>query len=167
MPVVTRGSSATTTRITESYGDRPRTVVDAAEQLMSFLRTSEDPIRLSKGSNDGPRRPLLVLLFDESHCLTEQPPSERWTLFSELRHVLRLLNGLAIFSLFLSTACTFHLFSPESQLDMSARVINQQLKLLPPITETGFDELAIPVKEGVTLDYVATEKFMCHLGRPL
>ena len=40
--------------------------------------------------------------------------------------------------------------------------------VLPPITETSFDALAYIAKEGVTtLDEVAQDKWMSHLGRPL
>jgi len=40
---------------------------------------------------------------------------------------------LPIFSLFLSTAGRFHLFSPENRSDPSVRVSNAELVLLDPV----------------------------------
>jgi hypothetical protein len=49
--------------------------------------------------------PVVVLAFDEAHTTTQrhQASSEEWSVFDELRHALRRLHGLPLFSLFLST----------------------------------------------------------------
>ena len=125
-------------------------VQQAGEKLIDFIFPS-------KGScyENGLRRPLVILAFDEAHQLAN-PMSyyEPWTLLSELRRVLRELNEMPIFSLFLSTSPSK--FRPYD------------IKDLRPITHTSFDALAYIAEEGVTtIDEVADEKWMSHLGRPL
>src|ERR1700748_3033955 len=73
-------------------------------------------------SQEGPRRPLVILAFDESHVLTDTPKHSEWTLFSEFRRALRVIVDLQIFSLFLSTAGRLHLFSTKRISDPSTRV---------------------------------------------
>jgi hypothetical protein len=118
--------------------------------------------------DQGPRWPLVILAFDESHILTDNPTNWSWTLFSELRRTLREIVDRPIFSLFLSTAGSFHLFSPEIKEDNSGRVTNGLLCPLNPISETSFDDLAFAAQEGtVSLDRVVQMDWMSHLGRPL
>ena len=58
---------------------------EAGEDLCRFI----DEHRLTD-STKGPRRPLVVLAFDEADTLTDNPPDQdTWNLFSELRRVLR------------------------------------------------------------------------------
>jgi hypothetical protein len=118
--------------------------------------------------NKGPRRPLVIFSFDESHVLTETPRGGIWTLFSELRRTLGRLVKLPLFSLFLSTAGHFRQFSPETKSDPSSRITNKDLHALDPITEISFDCLLPPVMEdSVTLNQVVQMEWMSHLGRPL
>ena len=143
-------------------------VEDAAEHLAQFV----DPNNLLDRDEGHPRRPLVIFAFDEAHILTDNPPTvnrpDRWTLFSELRRVLRLTSNRAIFSLFLSTAGRFNLFSPEIRSDPSARIQNSSLTPLDPITEISFDNLAYDAPEGqIMLNRVVGMDWMCHLGRPL
>jgi hypothetical protein len=82
-------------------------------------------------SNKGPWRPLVILGFDEAHLLTGLPqrlPSKHleWTLFSELRRVLRELVDMPMLSLFLSTAGSANIFSPPIQSNPSSLVTNLQ-----------------------------------------
>ncbi|KAM6489485.1 hypothetical protein JOM56_015042 [Amanita muscaria] len=138
-------------------------VSKAGQDLCNFI----DPDDLLDSDN-GPRRPLVILAFDDSDTLTGIPKDLGWTLFSELRHPLQALVDLPIFSLFLSTAGKFHLLSPERLADPSERIANLGLKPLDPITGISFDDLAIPVEENdVTLDRVVQLDWMSHLGRPL
>jgi hypothetical protein len=89
-------------------------------------------------------------------------------LFSELRRVLREIIDHPIFSLFLSTAGRFHLFSPEIRSNHSNRITNHELTPLHPISEICFDEIAYPAKEyTVSLDRVVKTDWISHLGRPL
>jgi len=101
------------------------------------------------------QRPIVILAFDEAHQLVDSVYGQNWSLLSELRRVLLLgLAGKPIFALFLSTAADQ--FKPNDIQDH------------PPITETSFDALAFTAEEGVTtLDEVAKDKWMSHLGRPL
>jgi hypothetical protein len=119
-------------------------------------------------SDIGPRWPLVILAFDESQILTNNPKDRKWTLFSELRRSLREIVDWPIFSLYLSTAGSFHLFSPDIKSDHSSRVTNAALLPLDPISEISFDDLAFPAQEGtVSLDRVIQMDWMSHLGRPL
>ena len=143
-------------------------VEDAAKHLAQFV----DPNNLLDRDGGHPRRPLVIFAFDEAHVLTDNPPMmnrpDRWTLFSELRRVLRHTSNRAIFSLFLSTAKRFNLFSPEIRSDPSARIQNSSLTPLDPITEISFDNLAYDAPEGqIMLNRVVGMDWMCHLGRPL
>ena len=64
------------------------------------------------------------------------------------------LIGEPIFALFLSTAAD--------------KLKPNDIRDLPPIVEISFDALAFTAEEGVTtLDKVAQDKWMSHLGRPL
>jgi len=119
-------------------------------------------------SKKGSRWPLVILAFDESQILTDNPKDRNWTLFSELRRTLREIVDWPIFSLFLSTAGSFHLFSPDIKSDHSSRVTNAVLLPLNPISEISFDDLAYPAQEGiVSLDRVVQMDWMSHLGRPM
>ena len=121
-------------------------------------------------SRKGPRRPLVVLAFDESQVLTDTSKNSGRILFFELRRTLRELVYLAIFSLFLSTAGIFLPRPSPSEIrsDPSTRVAKVDLVLLDPILEISFDDLAFPVEENtVTLDRVVQIDWICHFGRPL
>ncbi|KAI0245807.1 hypothetical protein BJV78DRAFT_1260011 [Lactifluus subvellereus] len=138
-------------------------VKEAGQKLCRFV----DPHGLLD-SDTGSRWPLVILAFDEAHILTDTPQDTVWTLFSELRRTLRGVIDFPIFSLFLSTAGRFHLFSPEIRSDPSNRITNSYLVPLDPISEISFDDLAFPAREDtVTLDRVVQLDWISHLGRPL
>lgn len=140
-----------------------RYIKDSGERLCKFLDRGG-----VLDSSTGPRRPLVILSFDESHVLTDTPKTGGWTLFVELRRTLREIVGFPIFSLFLSTAGRFHLFSPEIRSDPSTRVSRADLVPLDPISEVSFDDLAFPAKEyTVPLSRVVKLDWISHLGRPL
>lgn len=138
-------------------------VEEAGASLCRFV----DPHGLLD-SPKGPRRPLVILAFDEAHSLTDKPLDTPWNFFSELRRILRQANKLPIFSLFLSTAGRFHLFSPDIRSDPSNRVRDSSSRPLDPISEISFDDLAHPApSDTVTLDQVTQTDWISHLGRPL
>jgi len=117
------------------------------------------------------RRPLVIFSFNEAHILTGNPQKTRsashWSLFSELRRILREISDHAIF-LFLSTAERCHLFSPEIRSDFSKRIQNSGLSTLDPITEVSLDDLAHDAPEkDIMLTRVVEMDWMYHLGRPL
>jgi hypothetical protein len=117
---------------------------------------------------NGPRRPLVVLAFDEADALTDNPPNQDWNLFSELRRVLRQTNELPIFSLFLSTAGRFDKLSPVIRSDPSARAREPDNRPLDPISEISFDDIAYPALKGtITINKVVAIDWISHLGRPL
>jgi hypothetical protein len=114
------------------------------------------------------KRPILILAFDEAHILTESVHDRNWSIYSELRRCLSQLDTLPIFTLFLSTAGKFRLFSPERPSERSKRIVQGHKRLLPPITETGFDQLALLAEEGqTTLEQVVRDEWIYRLGRPL
>ena len=138
-------------------------LVEAGYRLCKFI----DPYSVLD-SIEGPRRPLVIISFDESHILTDNPKGTEWTLFSELRRVFREIDGLPIFSLLLSTAGRLNRISPEQPPDPSTRIVNFEHLFLPPICEISFDDIAYPaIEHTVSLRQVAEMDWMCHLGRPL
>ena len=144
-----------------SEGKGPR---DAGGRLCQFI----DQCKVLE-SGTGPRRPLVVLAFDEAHILTDKPRYQtNWNLFSELRRILRQIKDLPIFSVFLSTAGRFEKFSPEIRSDPSARTRDPDNRPLSPITEISFDDIAYPAsKDTVTMNRVVDIDWISHLGRPL
>jgi hypothetical protein len=149
------------------YVSEGKGLQEAGEDLCRFI----DEHRLSD-SKKGPRRPLVILAFDEADTLTDNPPDKKnWNLFSELRRVLRQIQHLQIFSLFLSTAGRFDKFSPDVHSDPSARAREPEFRdfrPLDPISEISFDDIAYPApKDTVTINKVVGIKWMSHLGRPL
>jgi hypothetical protein len=110
-----------------------------------------------KGSNKL-RRPIVILAFDEAHELASDPDSFSVPVLSQLRHILRELHELPIFTLFISTSASKFYHSPNPD----------DIKDLPLIIGSSFDALAYSAEEDVTtLDEVAQDKWMCHLGWPL
>jgi hypothetical protein len=144
-----------------SGGEGPR---EAGEKLCRFIDENG-----FLDSENGPRRPLVVLAFDEADALTDNPPNkEDWNLFSELRRVLRQIKEHPIFSLFLSTAGRFDKFTPEIHSDLSARAREPDNRPLDPISEISFDDVAYPALKGtITIDKVVEIDWISHLGRPL
>ncbi|KAH9954174.1 hypothetical protein BC827DRAFT_1244139 [Russula dissimulans] len=148
--------------LTPRYVDH-KGVLESATNLRNFI----DP-HGTLSSPQGPQRPLVILAFDESHLLTDNPKDTPWNLFFGLRRTLREMAKLPIFSLFLSTAGRFHEFSPEIRSDPSTRIMKADLFPLDPISEISFDDLAFPAEENtVTLDRVVQMDWISHLGRPL
>jgi hypothetical protein len=143
-------------------------IAKAGKLLAKFI----DPDSLLDRDEGSPRRPLVIFAFDEAHILTDNSPTKnratRSNLFSELRRILRQTSDHAIFSLFLSTAGRFNLFSPEISSDPSRRIQDSTLSTPDPITEISFDDLAYDAPEyEIMLARVVEIDWICHLGRPL
>jgi len=80
------------------------------------------------------------------------------------------MKSLPIFSLFISTVSKIPDFTPAPKRDMSARIVNESLPLLPAFTGLGFDQLLkdSPIKENtINIQDAATYRFMCRFRRPL
>lgn len=136
-------------------GRKLSSFVDELQVLFSEARTKR-------------KRPLAILAFDEAHGLTDVPETQGWSLYSELRRCLSEVVGIPIFTLFLSTAGKFHIFSPPTMPGYSSLVGLSTHWVLPPITETGLDQFALDAKEGeITLGQVVQDDWIYRLGRPL
>jgi len=120
-----------------------------------------------------PSFPLIFLAFDEAHPLTSVVASEdgsRYSNFSLLRRVLRLMHGSPIFSFFMSTTGKISQFTPAPNVDVSTRIMEDQCYVIPPFVALGFDQLmeGHQVLDGShTLDEIARDEFMVQFGRPL
>lgn len=145
--------------LNDGHDEADKSVEIAGKELNHFL----DP------NKHCDKDPLLVICFDESHSLTDRIEDVPFTRFSELRRALRVLCQRPFFSIFLSTAGKFHLFSPDFLFDASNRIQYQHLDLFPPITETSFDQFAQKVSVDGTwkLGRLASTEYMASLGRPL
>ena len=75
-------------RQSESESKLPRYVTDGDEvkKIGHMLYQFIDPHSVLY-SIEGPRRPLVIISFDESHILTNNPRGTVWNLFSKLCHV--------------------------------------------------------------------------------
>jgi hypothetical protein len=115
--------------------------------------------------------PVVFLEFDEAHPLAAARIADtKHTHFSELRRALRMLYEAPVFSLFLSTTGEISQFNPHQLVDPSARVIEGDLRLIPPYSDLGFDQAMAghEVANGEkTIDEVTGWEFMSRLGRPL
>ena len=114
---------------------------DAAKALVHFLEPT-----LQDDSNLHLYAPVIILAFDEAHQLTDVQvgsADKPWSRFSELRRNIRKLRFFPIFSLFISTVSKIADLTPTPKEDMSMRIMNETLTLLPPFTELGFDQIHI------------------------
>jgi hypothetical protein len=87
--------------------------------------------------------------------------------FSQLRRVLRSLRHQPIFALFLSTTGKITQFTSPKESDPSKRVMEGGLRLIPPFCAIGFDQLASPWPEPLTLAAVSDLGYQARLGRPM
>jgi hypothetical protein len=150
----------------------------AFQQLDSFLRSAHSESPSGSPSVKGKQKaepyksiPLIILAFDEAHTTTQrqQDAGEEWSVFNELRHALRRLHSLPLFSLFLSTTGKISQFTSAIDEDLSKRVVEGQLVIIQPYTDLGFDPLAnIIALDGLwDLERLTDDSQICSLGRPL
>ncbi len=146
-------------------GEVKHGVLEAGINLKNFI-DKDDVICSTK--DDGTKRPLVVLAFDEAHNIAEFPDDRGWSIYSAFRRCLCQLLDLPVFTLFLSTTGKFRLFSPDKQWGPSSRFVLGSKRVLPPITETGFDQFAKrAIENKTTLHKVVEDEWICSLGRPL
>jgi hypothetical protein len=94
---------------------------------------------------------------------------EEWSMFDELRHALRTVQNLPVFTLFLSTMGKISQFTSATTEDHAARIIAGELTLIPPFTDLGFDHLAKIISLGGewNLEKLTADPYISLLGRPL
>jgi hypothetical protein len=108
----------------------------------------------------------VFLAFDEAHELSGR--DEAQTRFSVVQSCLRILVKLAIFTIFLSTTGKVRGFIPPPAEAVSNRLQRGELKLHPPFTELGFDQMVDPkLDSSATIDKVSKIEYMVQFGRPL
>ena len=116
-------------------------------------------------------KPIITLCFDEAHTLTKRngTSSKAWSVFNEFRQMLRTVQNLPVFTLFLSTTGKFSQFTSATREDPSARIIVGDLILIPPFADLGFDHLAQTIGLGGewNLENLAADDYISLLGRPL
>ena len=114
--------------------------------------------------------PLIILAFDEAHTLTnrEETGYATWSNFSVLRHVLRALYRFPLFALFLSTTGKISQFTSSDE-DTSKRIIVDDLILIQPFTDLGFDTLAkqVALDGHWNLERVTADSHIVYIARPL
>lgn len=123
----------------------------AAEKLVNFIF----PPKGSSWENER-LRPTIILSFDEAHQLADDVYGQGWTLLTNC--------GLYCMSFMRCPflPCSFPVAEKVESLDP------HDIKGLNLIIEISSDDLAYVVEEGVTtLDEIAQDKWMSHLGRPL
>lgn len=140
-----------TDRLVPAYPNSTKGVRRAGEELINFIFPSDGSCE-----ENGLRQPLVILAFDDAHQLAGHPciGGRDWTVLSQLRLVMA---EQPIFALLISTAADQLRVKPYGGIED-----------LRPFTGTSFDALAYNAEEGVTtLDEVARDEWMVHLGRPM
>jgi hypothetical protein len=116
-------------------------------------------------------KPVITLCFDEAHTLMTQNGTglEEWSMFNELRHALRTVQNLPVFTLFISTTGKFSQLTSVTTEDHSSRIIAGELTLISPFTDLGFDHLAKIISLGGewNLEKLTADAYISLLGRPL
>ncbi|TFY75652.1 hypothetical protein EWM64_g8360, partial [Hericium alpestre] len=127
-----------------------------------------------KKKTASPPNPVIILAFDEAHTLdfgAKEPDAsgEKWTMWTELRRALRICLNKKIVALFMSTTGKISTFEAPSDDDISHRVLRQELYLIPPFCNLGFDHQAPKIPPGTpwTLEQVVADGHIAKLGRPL
>jgi hypothetical protein len=115
--------------------------------------------------------PLIILAYDEAHCLItpDAVQSDCPTAFSEHQRVLEMLRKYPIFALFLSTTGKLCDVTPPPKPNRPSR---ETLRLVPPFSELGFDQMLkahdLVIKDRrFGIDEVSKIGFMAQFGRPL
>ena len=137
------------------------------------MRSLRRPVLSEVEPKESRRRSLTTafqLLFSP-HTTTQrhQAAGEEWSVFNELRHALRRLHGLPLFSLFLSTTGKISQFTSAIEEDLSKRVVEGTLIVIQPYTDLGFDPLAriIAADGSWNLERLTEDSQTCSQGRPL
>ncbi|KAF8339317.1 hypothetical protein F5887DRAFT_1232790 [Amanita rubescens] len=115
----------------------------SCNKLVQSLKEREPLSCQVSGKTEGDY-PLVILTFDEAHTLTNREETA-WSNFSVLRHVLRTLYPLPLFTLFMSTTDRISQFTSPDK-DTSTRII-------------------LPSSPG--LERVTHDSHIVHMGRPL
>ena len=117
---------------------------------------------------------LVVIALDEAHVLQEEPQDPQnsdkrnWSMIVEIRRAFRSVITFHVFLVTMSTRGRLKLLSPDLKDVRSNRVAKQELCLFQPITETGFNQLALRIDaKPLLLRYIASALFVSHMGRPM
>ena len=116
--------------------------------------------------------PVIILAYDEAHGMSVPKSDEPTdpTVFTQHRRTIRGLRALPIFALFLSTTGKIHDLTPPPKFDASDRHRKSTLRLLPPFSRLGFDQVVRAHASDVNdfgINDVSKVAFMVRFGRPL
>jgi hypothetical protein len=115
--------------------------------------------------------PFIVLAFDEAHIIAERKGADggQWSVFHQVRQLLRSFRDLPIFSLFLSTTGKISQFTSAAEDDLSKRIIKGDLVAGQPLTDLGFDPFAVKISLNGNWDLkgLTEDAHICTMGRPL
>lgn len=153
---------------------QPGTAADSALKLLSdYLESLPNtrPEGKQKKRKTKNQAPLILLGFDEAHIIAERkgPDGEQWSVFQQVRQLLRSFRDLPIFSLFLSTTGKISQFTSAAEDDLSKRIIKGDLVAGQPFTDLGFDPLAVRISLNGdwNLEKLTENGHICTMGRPL
>jgi hypothetical protein len=119
--------------------------------------------------------PQIFVAFDEAHFLSKPLDGSKGNVMdtshmAELRRVLEKIRKEPVLTLFLSTTGKISSLVSSYAPDISARLINGTLKLMPAFTDLGYDQLMLEHKIGEgthKLEEVTGTDFMAKFGRPM
>jgi hypothetical protein len=161
----TVSTSGTSRSLFPSLSDDPSQSDNSGRTHIRLLRTLLQDMKAV--SSD----PMIVLVFDEAHDLTNVEADRLvapWSRFGELRRALHQLNTQQLFCLFLSTSSSLHHSTTARSIYPSSRTQVGDSKLIEPFVELDFDVFSQPIgPDEKTLQYVETTEHLVTLGRPL
>ena len=149
-------------------------LIVSIENLLNTLK-DQSPVkrRSSRSNKSSDPAPVIFLSFDEAHFLSKtplEPAGNTNLLMAELRRILNLIKTLPIFVLFLSTTGKISNLVSSHCPDVSRRLREGTMQLIPAFSDLGYDHLAHNNKIGVgthSLANVVEHGFMANFGRPL
>jgi hypothetical protein len=118
--------------------------------------------------------PAIFVVFDEAHTLTEHQTTDNRTPFIELCSALKDVDDAgessSFFSFFLSTRSSISKFVMPKDVDISARMIEEDSTPSHPFSDLGFDHLMHERKifdKFKIIEDVTSVECVIHMGRPL
>jgi hypothetical protein len=144
-------------------------LTEALTALRQALNPSSGTMKHRIDAKDSAAFVDVFIEFDEAHTLADSFDDDKESRFVVLRRVLHALGRIPLFSFFLSTAGKVTQFGQPRGDDKSDHINGGCFVSPRPYVFVGFDQLTHGHKfrQGQTLEYVTSMRFIAHLGRPL